>query len=437
MWVPRSGRLLCLTASSFLFGPWVSPATSQLLGPEFQVHSTTAGQQRNPAVAADGLGNFVVAWQSYPQDGSNYGVIGQRFNSAGAKVGSEFQVNNYTTGLQTGPAVAADSSGNFVVLWGSVGPDGSNYGVVGQRFDPGGGELGSEFQVNSYTTSIQRFPAVAADGAGNFVVVWDSFNQDGSDYGVFGQRFDSAGGSVGSEFQVNTHISSSQSGPAVATGPSGNFVVAWTSFAQDGSSYGVFGQAFDAAGSEVGSEFQVNAFTTSHQRRPAVATDASGNFVVVWDSYLQDGDSLGVFGQRFDSTGSKVGSEFLVNSTTTGDQSSPRMAMDGSGKFVVAWLSNPQDGSYEGVFGQRFDAVARKVGSEFRINSYTTGRQERTAVAADGSGNFVVAWQSPNQDGSLYGVFGQRLRNWIFHGDFAGGDICAWSAQVGSGDTCP
>ncbi len=101
MGVPRSGQLLCLTASSFLFGPWVSPATSQLLGPEFQVNSTTAGQQRNPAVAADGLGNFVVAWQSYPQDGSNYGVIGQRFNSAGAKVGSEFQVNNYTTGLQT------------------------------------------------------------------------------------------------------------------------------------------------------------------------------------------------------------------------------------------------------------------------------------------------------------------------------------------------
>jgi hypothetical protein len=53
----------------------------------------------------------------------------------------------------------------------------------------GQGPAGAEFQVNSYTTDVQRFPAVTSDGSGNFVVVWQSAFQDGSSYGVYGQRF--------------------------------------------------------------------------------------------------------------------------------------------------------------------------------------------------------------------------------------------------------
>ena len=49
--------------------------------------------------------------------------------------------------------------------------------------------VGSEFQVNTYTTSGQSGPAMATDADGDFVVVWRSENQDGSSYGVFGRRF--------------------------------------------------------------------------------------------------------------------------------------------------------------------------------------------------------------------------------------------------------
>jgi uncharacterized membrane protein len=35
-----------------------------------------------------------------------------------------------------------------------------------------------------------------------------------------------------------------------------------------------------------GAEFQVNTYTTDHQTSPAVAADAAGNFVVVWESFL-------------------------------------------------------------------------------------------------------------------------------------------------------
>src|SRR3972149_653080 len=103
----------------------------------------------------------------------------------GQPVGSEFQVNTYTTGRQEIPSVASDATGNFVVVWNSSPQDGSNSGVFGQRYDDSGNALGSEFQVNSYTTSNQFFPSVASDANGNFVVVWMSLGQDGDSYGIF------------------------------------------------------------------------------------------------------------------------------------------------------------------------------------------------------------------------------------------------------------
>src|SRR5206468_598967 len=75
--------------------------------------------------------------------------------------------------------------------------------------------VGLEFQVNTYMSSDQGAPDVATDGAGNFVVVWQS-DQDGSYTGVFGQRYDSTGTAVGTEFQVNTYTTSQQGYPKVA-----------------------------------------------------------------------------------------------------------------------------------------------------------------------------------------------------------------------------
>jgi hypothetical protein len=88
--------------------------------------------------------------------------------------------------------------------------------------------LGPEFRVNTYTTGLQWFPSVAADTSGNFVVVWSSDGQDGSSWGVFAQRYASSGFPVGPEFRVNTYTTSPQGGSfdiAVASDPSGNFVV--------------------------------------------------------------------------------------------------------------------------------------------------------------------------------------------------------------------
>jgi hypothetical protein len=239
----------------------------------------------------------VVTWSSNNQDGLLGGAFAQRFSSAGLAVGAEFQVNTFTASTQDSPKVAADADGDFVVTWWSNNQDGSNGGIFAQRFSSAGSRVGVEFQVNTFTTLFQIRPSVAAAANGDFVVAWESGNQDGAGYGIFGQRFSSTGAAVGVEFQVNTFTASTQAFPSMAANTNGDFVVAWRSTAQDGSGYGVFAQSFSSAGTRVGPELQVNTFTMLDQHH-AVASAAAGAFVVAWASPNQDGSSLEVFAQR-------------------------------------------------------------------------------------------------------------------------------------------
>ena len=237
------------------------------------------------------------------------------------------------------------------------------------------------------------------DADGDFVVAWQSYH-DGSGVGVFAQHFDSIGGGVGGEFQVNTFTDDYQAYPSVAMDADGAFVVAWESQDptgdddQDGDGIGVFAQLFDSSGLPVDGELPVNSTTADDQGTPTAAMDADGDFVIAWKSDGQDGSGNGIFAQRFDSTGAPVGDEFPVNTETASDQTQPAAAMDDAGGFVVVWNSMGQDGSVGGIFGQLFDAAGARRGSEFQVNTTTYLDQSAPAAAMDADGDFVVAWES-------------------------------------------
>ncbi|MGB5636683.1 MAG: hypothetical protein WBM86_28430, partial [Waterburya sp.] len=165
---------------------------------------------------------------------------------------------------------------------------------------------------------------------------------------------------VGTEFQVNTFTSGSQNDPALAVEADGNgdFIITWLSVGQDGDGSGVFAQRYSADGTPNGSEFQVNTFTSGSQWQPAVAVDEDGDFIITWPSEGQDGDDRGVFAQRYSADGTPNGSEFQVNTFTTGSQNSPDVAVDGDGDFIITWgsYSYLQTSETTKVFAQRYNA---------------------------------------------------------------------------------
>ncbi len=151
----------------------------------------------------------------------------------------------------------------------------------------------------------------------------------------------------------------------------------------------------------------VNTTVAGNQYNATLAMDAVGDFVVVWQSDTQDPDgSAGIYAQRFNSMGQKLGGEFRVNSTYTNNQIDPAAAMDPYGNFVVVWQSVGEPyGYFNDIHGQLYDYNGNKIGGEFRVNSQNvpgTGinpaaSEARPVVAMDYNGNFVVAWQETVQ----------------------------------------
>src|SRR5262249_2854642 len=86
------------------------------------------------AIAMQPSGDFVVAWASNNQDGSGYGVYAQRFNAIGVKQGSEFALNNFTTGNQSDVSIAMDSNGGIIAAWDSSGQEGNGYGIYAKQY---------------------------------------------------------------------------------------------------------------------------------------------------------------------------------------------------------------------------------------------------------------------------------------------------------------
>jgi hypothetical protein len=385
------------------------------VGAEFMINTFTRDPQLLPRIGKAANGDFVVVWGSgafsggVQQDGSHEGVFGQRYASAGTPLGTEFQINSYTAEHQRRPAVGADPAGGFVVAWESANfyatdQDGSGPGLFAQRYASSGTPLGSEFQVNSFTMGYQQNAAIGVQPSGDFLVAWQSA-RDGAAVGVFAQRFDSAGGRIGAEFQINTYTPGAQGYPAVAVDGGGGFIVAWQSDGQDGSTDGVFGRRYSSLALPLGGEFQINSYTPTRQGAPRIAMHDSGDFVVVWHSLFgQDGSGIGVFGQRFASDGARIGAEFQVNAYTAGEQSFGSAAWSGD-HLLASWHSDGQDGLGFGVFARLYDSSGTPVGHEFQVNAFTIIGQRDPAVSGTGEGAFVIVWESNLLDGSNYGLF--------------------------------
>ncbi len=203
----------------------------------------------------------------------------------------------------------------------------------------------------------------------------------------------------GGEFVVNSYTYGNQRRVDVASSASGEFVVVWQSYynAPSGNQFDVLAQRFDAAGAREGGEIDVTADPFA-QDQPSVGVAADGSFVVVWEDY-DDTAGYHVAARRFGSAGAPAGPEFTVN-TTPGTYYHTAVATAPDGGFIVAWASysDPDDGDQAAVRARRFDANGTPLANDFLVNTYTTGFQDSPALTRAADGSFVVVWQDATRD---------------------------------------
>ena len=319
---------------------------------QLSINSYTENLQWNPRIAISNSGDFVITWSSLEQDGSGWGVYARRFSGDGSTLGDEFRVNTYTKDAQGVPSIAMDNDGNFVITWHSENQGGSNFDIYAQRFDSSGNTLGEEFKVNTYTTDNHVYPSISMSENGNFVITWFGVG-NGDNHGIFAQRFLKSGYTTGSEFRVNTYTEGKQDYPKTAMNSEGNFIIVWQSENQDGNGYGIYAQLFDEDGSTIGDEFRINSLTYGEQMYPDVAMSGDGNFVVSWKGQGR-GSDFNIYYKSFSSDGNPLTTVKIANDYTTYEQSTTSVAMDGIGNYVITWASNMQDNSKWGIFAKHF-----------------------------------------------------------------------------------
>ncbi len=372
----------------------------------FQVNQYSQHEQVLPAVAMNANGDFVVVWRSHINDGRGGGVYARRYTASGAPAGDEFKVNLTDVDLDDWtPAVAMSSSGGFVVVWAAARNDGDS-DIVGRMFDSQGNGQTEELPISLSPDAAQASPAISMNSSGSFVVVWSGWYGNairGRSY-VSARVFNADGSPATDEFRVNGHAQ--ENWPDVAMDDNGRFVVSWIRMGDTHNRpYGeyVMYRCFAVDGSASGEAVSVTSDLDSRWYGPAIAADRAGNFVITW--------ALGPFpydivAQGFDASGAMTTQPYTINSCLNGNQGHPAIAGDGKGGFLIAWDNQCIDGRRCGVSARTCACSGEPGGQEVVLCDPQPQRQWYARVAMASDGSHVIVWTGQAEDGS-YDIFAQ------------------------------
>jgi hypothetical protein len=387
--------------------PHVVRAQLARVGGEFQINTYGPGIQNSPHVARLPEGGFVVIWNSERQDGDGAGVFGKVFGADGQPLSPEFQVNTTTIGDQQDARLAAFGDGTFVVMWSQFAPYPET--IMGQRFDPAGDPLGSEFEVVDDEFRDIFALEVAAAAGNEFVVVWGA--EDGlDDHLIRGRILTSDAQPIGPSFSISSLPVYEQGPPAVASGPDDSLIVVW--YSDRGTV--ISGRIFDARLQPIGPAFTIADVTA--RTAPQICSHEDGTFVVTWSDYA--GSPLRgefVMYRRYD----KVGNALTPALRTTTDQPSrqvavsefsPTLSCGPQRQTVLVWNTLLETRGL-GIRGRVFLDDSLPDSSEFRISSGVIGsRSGSPAVAMLDTEDFILTWNvCRGRDDDDCDVFGQRF----------------------------
>jgi hypothetical protein len=311
----------------------------------FRVNATGTSDQERPQVSLLNAGGAAFVWQGGKQ---GFQRIYARFlSAAGTWVSTnDVLVNTFTNNAKVNPAAVTLAGGNVAVVWGSFNQFAANslQDVYGQLLSPTGAKVGSEFLLNQFASYNQRTPAIAALSGGGFVVVWVSEGERVSDSSgptsvdIYARFFSATGAAQGNEFLVNS-ANNICANPSVTAAPNGGFMVAWAekNLLAGANGWDVYARAFSSAGIG-GAATRVNTNTYGDQFAPKISS-VGNDFFVVWTSLGQDGSAEGVFGQFLHVDASLAGSELRVNTGVLNSQIHPTVVGDGSQRFLAVWTS--------------------------------------------------------------------------------------------------
>lgn len=338
-----------------------------LNGSDFLINTTLVRDQLHPVIAADGRGQFVAGWVGFnPANGTN-DVFFQRLDGDGRLVGPETVANVGTASDQREVAVVAGSDGRFVVVWTGAEPVSGATAIYCRLFNANGQPLTGDVLVNPNALGLGSDPAIGMDGTGRFDVTWTQQHGTG-DTDVYVQRFDAQGVAVAAPFQIDGGTIGHQSNTALDVDGAGNFVVVYQTTGAPLNQFDIQARRFRADGTPLGAgQILVTGFTSTNETNPRVTLldpsngETFGKFLVSWTL-----SSTSISGQiqarRYNGDGTPA-DPILTLTPANVTATNSAVSSDDYNRWVIGWQQQTASGAI--LFAQRFNV---SNGSAFDAN---------------------------------------------------------------------
>jgi hypothetical protein len=269
--------------------------------------------------------------------------------------------------------------------------------------------VGAETLVNTTIAGTQNDPRVAADAAGNYVVVWSTPVSGGTS--IVARMYNADGTPRTNEFTVASGAVSEQQ---VAIADNGRFVVAWSATSASYGTHSALVRIYNSTGTPVTSAVTVSAATKkTYSSVDSVAMDAVGNIGVLYRTNKAGGGftfAARMTVQRVTAAGALNGNPIDVAGVMLTDAGLRRIGMDSTGRFAVMWsdVKAPDaNGNELFVYAQRFSAAGQNVGSQITVAAPPNGASAifLSSASMNGAGRFVISWTAWIGDPFMAQVF--------------------------------
>jgi len=335
-------------------------------GADIQV---TPGLGTKGRVAMDADGDFAVLFVA--GEGGESGVYARRFDARGVAGAGALRVDGGSAfvGNPHDFAIAMAEDGRFVAVWKEeLGPDiGDDPQTLhAQLFDAAGGPVGPIIRVDDDLVHPIGDVSAAMAADGSFVVAWHADGGEGPAL-IAARRFDAAGRPTAASVTVVERSANRYLfGCDVAADPDGDFVVTWidTDWAGADADFIVRARRYNAAGTSRRSAFDVDHASGVFGEFTSVAADATGGFAVAWQAatgYGTESEAAAVYTRQYDGTGApRDGVNVVAAADRLRDLWEIGVAIDDAAdRGLVTWGQNDRPGSDPNA---DTDIIARRLG---------------------------------------------------------------------------